>query len=143
MADFAKTVLVDTGFWYALYDKRDDNYEDAQTKQRYLESANILIPWPSLYETLNSRFAKSVLALRSFEALLRQTHVKLLADEPYRDSALKACFQTALVRSRPLALVDVVIRLILEDGNVRKHGLLTFNQGDFKDVCTAHRIEML
>jgi len=143
VANFAKTVLVDTGFWYALYTRGDGYYEQAQTKQELLEHANVLIPWPSLYETLNSRFAKNAVGLRSFEALLRQAHVILLADEPYRDMALEACFRTAFSRSRPIALVDMVIRLIVEDRNVRKHGLLTFNPRDFHDVCTRHRIEML
>ena len=143
MANFAKTVLVDSGFWYALYNKGDGYHEQAQTKQELLENVNVLIPWPVLYETLNSRFAKNNVGLRSFDVLLRQGHVIRFPDEAYRDAALEACFQMALKQLRPIALVDMVIRLIVEDRNVRKHGLLTFNSRDFVDVCTRYRIEML
>jgi hypothetical protein len=94
-----------------------------------------------LYETFNSRFAKNTLAVRHFEKLLRQAHVVRLSDEPYRESALEVAI--ASVATRSFALVDVVIRLILDDINVRKHGLLTFNQRDFGDLCRRYQIEML
>ena len=143
MADFANTVLADTGFWYAFYDTRDQYHADAEEKGHLLQSTNVLIPWPCLYETFNSRFAKNKMAVRSFDTLLRQTHVKLLTDELYREAALETSFRMALVGSRNIALVDMVIRLVLDDPNVRKHGLLTFNPRDFSDVCRKHRIEML
>ena len=141
MSSFGKTVIIDTGFWYAFYNERDPYHKEAEEKADLLETATILIPWPSLYETFNSRFAKNTLAARHFEKLLRQTHVVRLSDEPYRESALEVAI--ASVATRSFALVDVVIRLILDDINVRKHGLLTFNQRDFGDLCRKHQIEML
>jgi predicted nucleic acid-binding protein len=141
MASFAKTVLTDTGFWYAFYDARDPYHEEAEEKGDLLKTSTVLIPWPCLYETFNTRFAKNTMAVRRFEALLRQAHVVRLADEPYRELALEAVMTT--VASRSMALVDMVIRLILDDVNVRKHGLLTFNQRDFSDLCRKHQIEML
>jgi hypothetical protein len=101
----------------------------------------VLVPWPCLYETFNTRFVKNTIAVRRFEALLRQAHVVRLPDEHYREAALEAVMTTAA--SRSMALVDMVIRLILDDTNVRKHGLLTFNYRDFSDLCRKHRIEML
>lgn len=141
MASFAKTVLTDTGFWYAFYDGRDQYHEEAERKGYLLETSTVLLPWPCLYETFNTRFAKNAVAVRRFEALLRQAHVIRLPDEPYREIALEAVMTT--VASRSMALVDMVIRLILDDINVRKHGLLTFNQRDFSDLCRKHRIELL
>jgi predicted nucleic acid-binding protein len=141
MASFAKTVLTDTGFWYALYDAGDAYHEQAKEKGGLLETSTVLLPWPCLYETLNTRFAKNTLAVRRFEALLRQGHVIRLPDESYRELALEAVMTT--IASRSMALVDMVIRLILDDVNVRKHGLLTFNQKDFSDLCRKHQIEML
>jgi predicted nucleic acid-binding protein len=141
MASFAKTVLTDTGFWYALYEARDQYHEQAELKSGILEASTILLPWPCLYETFNTRFAKDAIAVRRFETLLRKAHVVRLPDEPYREEALEAVMTT--VTSRSMALVDMVIRLILDDINVRKHGLLTFNQKDFSDVCRKHHIEML
>lgn len=141
MNSFGKTVLIDTGFWYAFYDKRDQYHEEAGKKANLLENSTILIPWPCLYETFNSRFAKNAVAARRFEKLLRQPQVVLLSDEPYRESALEVAIASVLTRG--FALVDVVIRLILDDVNVRKHGLLTFNQRDFDDLCRKHQIEIL
>jgi len=141
VASFAKTVLIDSGFWYALYDTRDQYHTQAEQKQDFLQTSTLLIPWPCLYETFNTRFAKNKVAVRRFEVLLRQPHVVRLRDEPYREAALEAAIATAA--SRSMALVDMVIRLILDDINVRKHGLLTFNQRDFGDLCRKHQIEML
>ena len=143
MPRFAKTILVDSGFWLALYDQRDAYHRQAIQRDDVLLRANILIPWPSLYETFNTRFAKNMAAVKSFEALLRQPHVELLVDEPYRLDALDIAFSMSVTRSRPMSLVDAVIRLILEDVSVLKHGLLTFNAGDFTDLCGKHRIELL
>jgi len=141
MARFAKTVLTDTGFWYAFYNARDQYHERAERKTDLLETSTVLLPWPCLYETFNTRFAKNTTAVRRFEALLRQPHVVRLPDEPYREVALETVMRTVV--SRSMALVDMVIRLILEDINVRKDGLLTFNPRDFSDLCRKHRIEIL
>lgn len=141
MNSVAKAVIIDTGFWYAFYDATDDFHKEAEEKADYLETMTVLVPWPSLYETVNTRFAKNSTGIKRFEALLRKDHVERISDEPYRESALEAVFKTAGLRS--MALVDMVIRLILDDINVRKHGLLTFNHKDFVDLCRKHRIEML
>jgi len=141
MSSFAKIVIVDTGFWYALHYRKDQYYEHAQQKADFLETSTVLIPWPSLYETLNTTFAKNALVVRRFETLLRQANVIRISDQPYREAALQIV--SATVATRSMALVDMVIRLILDDINVRKHGLLTFNQKDFADLCRKHQIEMV
>ena len=141
MPSFAKTVLTDSGFWYALYDPRDPYHEQARQREGLLQSSTVLVPWPRLYETFNTRFARNTMAVRRFAVLLRQANVILLRDESYRDAAREAAITTVATRS--MALVDMVIRLILDDINVRKHGLLTFNQRDFSDLCRKHQIEML
>jgi predicted nucleic acid-binding protein len=141
MRSSGKAILVDTGFWIALYDARDQYHQQAKQKVHILEIATLLLPWPSLYETLNTRFVKNSVAIRGFEALLRQPHVFRLPDEPYREQALVGAMSAAGERS--IALVDMVIRMVLEDVSVRKSGLLTFNQRDFSDTCRKHRVEML
>ena len=54
----AKNLLLDTGFWYALYEVRDSHHEDAQILADLLDLHNLVLPWPCLYETLNTRFVK-------------------------------------------------------------------------------------
>ena len=53
-----KNLLLDSGFWYAFYDARDQYHEEATHFTEYLEFYNLLIPWPSLYETLDTRFVR-------------------------------------------------------------------------------------
>ena len=96
-----------------------------------------------LYETFNTRFAKNKMAVRLFENFLRQPQVVLFKDEQYRNAALEATFNAITAAHRPIALVDMVLRLILEDVNVRKHGILTFNPRDFVDLCRKFSIEIL
>jgi hypothetical protein len=48
-----------------------------------------------------------------------------------------------LAPKRPISLVDMVIRYILDDVNIRKDCLLTFNRRDFVDVCRKRQIEIL
>ncbi len=141
MSNYGKTVIIDTGFWYAFYNARDQYHEQAERKAGLLETSTALIPWPCLYETFNTRFAKNILAVRHFEKILRQAHVVRLSDESYREAALEVAIASSATRS--FALVDVVIRLILDDINVRKHGFLTFNLWDFGDLCRKHQIELL
>ena len=54
----SKNLLLDSGFWYALYDVRDPFHERANTFATYLDFYTLVIPWPSLYETLNTRFVR-------------------------------------------------------------------------------------
>jgi predicted nucleic acid-binding protein len=143
MSNFPKTALADSGFWYALYDSRDSYHVAAEEKSNLLQTMNVLLPWPCLYETFNTRFAKNKFAVRQFEIFLQQPHVCFIKDEVYREKALEAAFKTSLIQSRGIALVDMVLRLILEDIDVRKHAIITFNPGDFSDLCRKHSIEML
>jgi hypothetical protein len=43
---------------------------------------------------------------------------------------------------RALSLVDAVLRLVLVDRNVKIDALITFNPGDFSDICQRSGIEV-
>ena len=57
-SEVPKNLLLDSGFWYALYDVRDPFHEQADAFAKYLDFYTLVIPWPSLYETLNTRFVR-------------------------------------------------------------------------------------
>jgi hypothetical protein len=78
-----------------------------------------------------------------FEKRLKSPRVRFLDDTPYRDSALSLSLDSSLRGHRPLSMVDSVIRLMLDDVNVKIRYLATFNDGDFFDVCASRRIELL
>jgi predicted nucleic acid-binding protein len=136
-------VLADTGVWYAACDPRDQYHSRALSMADYLEKHHVLVPWPIVYETLCTRFVKNVPALQRFSIYLKKSHLTYLKDADYVDSAYALAIQSSLVRGRWLSMVDCVIRLMLDDDNVKIHGLLTFNPNDFSDICRRRRIEII
>ena len=50
---------------------------------------------------------------------------------------------TWLVLCRPLSVAPSVLRLIIDDTNIRVQSLLTFNPGDFADICRTNSVELM
>ena len=136
-------ILIDSGFWYALYDRRDPYYSKAQEIFEFLTIGNVLIPFPSLYETVNTRFVKNAIGLRDFKRLISKPNIVLLDDQEYKSEALELIFKSALDLKKPYSLVDIIIRLMLSDEKLRVNYLISFNPGDFIDVCGKRSISML
>jgi predicted nucleic acid-binding protein len=136
-------ILIDSGFWYALYDKRDSYYDKAQEIFEYFSIGNVLIPYPSLYETINTRFVKNEIGLRDFKLLITGQNVLLLDDQEYKSEALELTFKSALDLKKPFSLVDIIIRLMLADEKLRINYLISFNPGDFIDICGKRSISLL
>jgi len=136
-------ILIDSGFWYALYDRRDSYYTKAQEIFEFLSIGNVLIPFPSLYETINTRFAKNEIGLRNFKRLIDEPNIVLLDDQEYKSEAMELTFRSALDLKKPYSLVDIIIRLMLSDEKLKVDYLISFNPGDFIDVCGKRRISML
>jgi predicted nucleic acid-binding protein len=136
-------VLVDTGLWYAMFDSRDQYHSEAKGKAEILSALHIVMPWPTLYETLRTKFVRNHVALDQFERLLKRPNVKYLDDSLFRLDALELSLQSLLRRKRPLSMVDCLIRLILEDVNTRISYLATLNRRDFVDICRINRVEII
>lgn len=132
-------LLVDTGFWIALYDTTDSRHAKAIANSDLVEEYPVVVPWPVLYETVGTRIVKRREFSR-FEDVLKRGNAVLLEDSPYREACLDDVFSDG---NRPLSLVDLVIRRILDDTSVRIEGLITFNPKDFADVCARRRIEIV
>lgn len=133
-------LLVDTGYFIALYTERDEHHSAAKRKQGLLERWPIVLPWPVLYETMNTRFVKMPGALARFGAILVHPDTVLLDDSPYREGSYRTVGETA--PQRYFSLVDAVLRAIIEDTNVSISAMLTFNPRDFHDVCRKHRVAL-
>ena len=99
-----QTVLVDTGLWFGLFDPRDPHHQSALEMAERLETMAIVVAWPVLYETLNTRFARRPHVLRRFEQVLKRAGSVLLDDAAYREEALELVFGAPLHGSRPLSL---------------------------------------
>ncbi|NCO54003.1 MAG: hypothetical protein COS14_05115 [Bacteroidetes bacterium CG02_land_8_20_14_3_00_31_25] len=134
-------ILIDSGFWYALYNERDEHYNKANELIEYLTLGNIIIPYPCLYETINTRFAKNNLS--DFKLIIEKHSTILIEDNSYKSEALDLTFNSSIQLFKPYSLVDMVIRLMLEDETLNINYLISFNPEDFIDVCCKRRIEIL
>ena len=103
----------------------------------------IIIPFPSLYELMNTRFAKRVDYMESFKKFIEGENVILVDDSPYKDTALELTIDSSIHLKKPFSLVDMIIRLMVSDVDMNIHYLLTFNKSDFIDVCLPRNIEIL
>ena len=133
-------LLTDTGYLIALYDERDKHYATAQRNKHLLELHPVVLPWPVLYETINTRFARRPRALMLIDRIIAKADTLLLDDSPYREAAYRQVQQTS--RQRHFSLVDAVLRAVIEDENVRISGLLTFNIKDFHDLCRLRNVDL-
>lgn len=130
MPTSAETVLVDSGYWLALYDPRDQHHNEATGTEEYLHLVTPLVPWPTLYEVMRTRFVKRKDRLNQFEKALLALQPTFIDDSKYRDSALSKTWRGA----GTISLADHVLRLILEDRPSRIDYILTFNERDFTDI---------
>jgi hypothetical protein len=137
-------VLLDTCIWYALCDIKDTSAPRETIDNIYerLAPHSIILPWPVAYETLWTGFVKKKLVLERFEQEAKKPRTILFDDTSYRDKAFELVFESSLRRNRPLSMVDCLIRLLIEDVNVKVDHFVTFNVGDFHDVCRKRRIEL-
>ena len=135
--------LIDTGVWYGMFDNRDQRYKAANEKAEYFEFFKLVLPWPTVYETLRTRFVRNETALQQFEKFLKTPNIIYLDDAKYRDDAFDLSLESSLRRRRPLSMVDCLLRLIIDDPNVKIDYMLTFNPGDFVDACIRNRVEIL
>ena len=130
-----KRLIVDTGIWYACYDRTDANHRYAERILDILRVSDIIIPFPTLYETVNTRFAKNrygqMDGLRSFLTNPRRTY--LVDDTAYKERAKVILFATT-GDWKAYSLVDMIIRLMMEDVSLGPIAVLTFNVGDFAGV---------
>ena len=81
--------------------------------------------------------------MKNFKILLERTNFQLLDDADYKEFALESTFGFAFNSNRSLSLVDMVIRQMLADERLKIDHLISFNQGDFVDICTRRNICIL
>lgn len=136
-------VLIDTGFWFAYYEGTDAHHPEAIKVMELLNNHRILIPFPSLYETIDTRFCRRKEWVNHFNKLITSSRCALINDEQYKESSLTASIESAILKNWPLSLVDMVIRQMLADVNLKTDAIITFNPGDFDDICRKMQIQTI
>ena len=121
-------VLIDTGFWIALYNPAKDPLLsiDAERIKEDIEQENIIIPFPTLYEFVNSRFSRKESVIE-FEKLLARPNIELVDDTLYKQEAISRFFERHRYSYSDLSLVDEIIKLILHDSYKRIDYIVTFD----------------
>ena len=131
-----KYLLVDSCFWFA-YLTPEDQYHD-RAVEMFDEFANaevqILVPFPSLYETLNTDFVDHKERLFAFDQIIQQRERVILID----DANYKAVAYSNTVHQYPdtkVSLVDNIIIEIAKSGDYKIDAIVSFNERDFAQFC--------
>jgi hypothetical protein len=142
-------VCVDAGFLIGLYDPTDQHHRAANEQFELIFGEDsgrhtLLIPWPILYESLGTRFARDPIKVTSlgntWNYLDRAERLVLLDDAPYREETLTEQIEAP---SRGLSLADRVLRAMILEDEPRFDFFLTYNTGDFIDACRNAGIPLI
>lgn len=138
-------ILIDSGFWFALYNSHDQYHSKTFDMMEYINTDinTIIIPYPTLYETINTKFSSDIISMEKFRKILEDPNVFKLPDDDYREDALDLTFKHSLINKRNLSLTDNIIRLILDSEKFNIDYLITFNVKDFSDICQKKNIKIL
>ena len=139
-------VCLDACFLIGLYDPRDQHHERSQelfSEMFEARTRNVaVIIWPALYEAVSTQLVRHRIRTsnleRDWRKLVSTRNLVFMDDVPYRDAAFELCFSELdkpAASYRALSLTDRVLRGVLADANARVDGVLTFNGGDFADIC--------
>lgn len=134
--------MLDSSFWIALADESDQWHSDAIATLDVIEDRLWLIPWPTLYEFINTRLMRQKEKAFGIRRKLSGPRVHYVDDAPYRTRCLEE-YMDARIFQQPLSLVDSVMRAMLSDPQFRISCLVTFNLRDFEDVCAQTGVILL
>jgi predicted nucleic acid-binding protein len=136
-------ILVDTGFWIALYDGREEHHEAVNGVAELIDELHLVFPWPTLDEVLRTRFVRRPEWVAALNQRLTGPRVTFIDDAPYCDEAYRLTVEHSTRFRRDISMVDMLCRLLIDDPNVRIDCLFTVNARDFFDVCATNGVEIL
>jgi predicted nucleic acid-binding protein len=136
----SKKIIADSGYWIALFNERDEYHEQAQVLEEEMLVHTLLVPWPTLYETINTRLIRRGHDVVRLQKFLEKSSTVLIDDSIYRDSSLESVLDS---RNRSYSLADHIIRSMIVDVSISIDAFVGFNPKDFYDVCDSRGIEMV
>lgn len=140
-------VIIDSCFWFSfLQNRKADHHEEAVRIYEYLSELGVdfIIPYPSLYETLNTRLFKEghkELSKWMATQLVANEHFVKIPDDRYRQLAFDNTVSPQ--NDRGISFVDNIIRAMIVDRSVHIKALVTFNRRDFEDLCYERGVELI
>lgn len=139
--------LCDSCFVIALADRAEAYYENSWDYLRSHTTGHYyLIPYPSMFEILSQRMVDNPAAMSILEKkffMNPNVNTVYISDRKYRENSLLECMNDQQNIIRHLSFVDTIIRNMVKSKDIRKDALITFNEGDFKDVCSQNKVELI
>ena len=139
-----KRLIFDSCYWFALFNEKDQYHHLANQMADNFNSPliKILVPFPSMYETLNTVFVDNKKQMKRLsEILANHEKVEFIFDDEYKDSAYRNTISQE--KGSKVSLVDSIILEMLEDKNLAIDGVVTFNSRDFSEPCRILQKEMI
>ncbi len=128
----SKTVILDSGYWISLFNPNDHlEYQDLITKFEKIKNHHkILIPYPTLYEFLNSKFSRNHRTNKFHKELLKENIYSMIDDENYKEEALDNFLRNNAYQrgKQDISLVDEVIKLMIDDPNLKTDYIITLDK---------------
>ena len=124
-----KTLIIDTGFWIALFnpDREIEKQELVDLITENIKDYLVLIPFPTLYEFLNSKFSRKQNVIAFMEELSKPNYIKI-DDLEYKEKALNNFFEKSqYLNNEDVSLVDEVIKEMINDINLKTDFIITFD----------------
>lgn len=135
-----KKILIDTCYWIALLNERDQHHLEAQKIEASIEFHTFLVPWPTMFECVNTRSARRKDITARFMKFLMRSNTEFIDDTPYREESLRFVLSN---HHHTLSLTDHVLRSMMSDDDLSIDAFLSFNLSDFYDVCANRGIELI
>lgn len=141
-----KTIVLDTGYWIALFnpEKEKDKQEVIEYVSNLIDESNyiVLIPFPTLYEFLNSKLSRKSNQKLNLESELSKQKYEKIYDNEYREKALSKYIQQFSFYTGDISLVDEVIKEMIDDSNLRTDIIVTFDEG-LKNYAESMGVEVI
>lgn len=139
-----RRLIIDSCFWFALFDVKDQYHNKADEMAKFFDNpeVKILVPFPSMYETLNTSFVDDKKQLERFSDILNShERIEFVNDDDYKDSAFSKTISQK--KDTKVSLVDYIILEMLADSSLAIDGVVTFNERDFSEACRNLEKEMV
>ncbi len=124
-----KTLIIDTCFWIALYDPENnlDRQDEVEVIIDCVSGYQVLIPFPTLYEFLNSKFSRRGHSIQ-LKLELSKPNIIMIDDTAYKERALSKFFEKTQYKKREdVSLVDEIIKEMIDDVYLKTDFLITFD----------------
>jgi|GEM_PF-5250023 len=141
-----KTILLDTGYWIALFSP--ENEKEKQDVVEYVSELidennyKVIIPFPTLYEFLNSKLSRKGRQKFNLESELSKQKYEKIYDEKYRKKALENFFKQFSFVNYDISLVDEIIKEMIEDTTLKTDIIVTFDNG-LKNYARSMNVEVI